>query len=52
MKFPADPESRRACTGKETSEAVSLTIVVRGCILTIGSLMTLTMGREGRIGHV
>ncbi len=33
MKFPADPESRRACTEREIPEAVSFTIEVRGCIL-------------------
>lgn len=34
MKFPAELESRRADTRRETSEAVSITFVVRGCILT------------------
>lgn len=51
IKFLAAPESRRACTGMETSEAVSITIVVSGCVLAIDGLITLTMGRGGRIGH-
>ncbi len=47
MKLPADPELRRACTGMETLEAVSITTVVSGCIFMIVGLMTLTMGRGG-----
>lgn len=49
MKFLADLESRRACTGIDTSEAVSITIAVRGCIFTIAGLITLTTGRGGWI---
>ncbi len=52
MKFLADPASRRACTERETPEAVRFTIEVRGCILSIAGLMTLTMGLGGRIGHI
>ncbi len=44
MKFQ---DSRRACTEMEILEAVSFTIDVRGCILIIDGLMTLTMGPGG-----
>ncbi len=32
MKFPADPESRRACTEMEMSKTVNCTTAVSGCI--------------------
>jgi len=50
-KLPADPESRRALTGMETSAAVRITMVVRDFILFIGGRMALTMGQRGRVGH-
>ncbi len=52
IKFPTDPESRRAWTGTQTLEAVRITMIVRGCILATPAFITLTIGRGGRIGHV
>ncbi len=32
MKFPADPESRRAWIGIETLDTISVITIVRGCM--------------------
>ncbi|ROL44466.1 hypothetical protein DPX16_20735 [Anabarilius grahami] len=47
MKFPADPESRRALTGRQKSAAVRFTTIVSGFILFNVGMMTLTIGRTG-----
>ncbi len=52
MKFPAEPESMRAVTGKDTFKAVSWTTVVSGHILVTCGLMALTISRGGRMGQV
>lgn len=51
MKFPAELELSRKYTGREIPAALSFTTEVRGSILTIEGLMTLTTGHGGRIGH-
>jgi len=52
MKLPADPESRSATTGRETSAAVRFTTVVSGFNLFMEGRIALTIGRGGRVGHV
>ncbi len=52
MKFPAEPESMRAVTGKDSLQAVSWTTVVSGHILVTCGSMALTISRGGRMWQV
>ncbi len=52
MKFPAELESMRAVTGKDSLQAVSWITVVSGHILVACGFMALTISRGGRMWQV
>ncbi len=44
--FPADTESRRACTEKDISKTVNCTTVMSGCIFMIVQIKSLLLSHQ------